>query len=148
MRHLITISSQAGKKHAGQTYEQSLGTSNVNLLRTLAASVLILVVVDSLLGSSLMAGHLSLWTTIPHVAVAILTVGIAALALFVSSQLPGWRRRISAGLSLGSTIAAGVCGLAYVYGGENLIAVDLMGDFAGLVLIGAILLLVWGSSSG
>jgi len=78
----------------------------------------------------------------PHIAVGVLIVVVAEIAYRISRRLPGRRNQVAPLLSGGSTLAAGVSGLVFVYGGEIHIALYSMEGFTVFVLIGAILMLV------
>ncbi len=118
-------------------------------LRILAVPILALLLIDSLVGDSLMyspkgqpfpVGALAL-----HVGVALLLVGVTGLALGLSLRLPGWRRRAAATFTHGSTVGATIAGIVFLVGGENPAALTLMEGLAVLTFLGAIALAVWGS---
>lgn len=117
-----------------------LGGSKI--LQLLAISILVLWVVEVASGASWTSGY-SFGVAATHVGVGVVMVAVTALALAVSLRLPGLRRRIAAGVSLGSTLGAAVAGAVYIYGGKSPAADASMGGLTLLVLIGVILLLVW-----
>lgn len=119
------------------------------ILRILAVPILVLLLIDSLLGDSLMysprgqpfpLGALAL-----HVGVALLLVGVTGLALGLSLRLPGWRPRAAAAFTHGSTVGATIAGVVFLFGGENPTALALMEGLAAIAFLGAIALAVWGS---
>lgn len=118
-------------------------------LRILAIPIFILLLIDSLLGNSLMYSPegqpfpLSILTI--HIGVALLLVGVTGLAFVISLRLPGWRLRVAAGLSSVSTMVATLAGTVFLLGGESPTALAWMEAFAAIAFIGDILLFVWGS---
>ncbi len=118
-------------------------------LRILAIPIFGLLLIDSLLGDSLMYSPegqpFPLSTLALHIGVALLLVGITGLAFVISLRLPGWRPRVAAGLPFASTLVATLAGIVFLLGSESPAALAWMEAFAAIAFIGDILLLVWGS---
>ncbi len=119
------------------------------ILRILALPIFVLLLIDSLLGDSLMyspkgqpfpLGALTL-----HVGVALLLIVVTGLALGLSLRLPGWRPRAAAALTHASTVGATIAGVVFLFGGENPPALAFMEGLAAIAFLGTLALAIWGS---
>lgn len=119
-----------------------------NTLRILGGLMLAVVIAESLLGSALMSQKpFAAVALAAHILGALITIGVAAWAFRVAFHLPGWRPRASAALASIGSVGATVAGATFLLGGETRAALDWMGDFDGVLIVAAILLLIWGSVS-
>ncbi len=113
-------------------------------LRILSIPILVLWVIDVMAGSSWAFGY-SVGIAAVHVIAALLMVAITAIAFIISLRFPSRRNRLSAAFSLVSTAGATVAGSLYVFADKNRTALVTMEVLTLFILIGALMLLIWGS---
>jgi hypothetical protein len=113
-------------------------------LRILSIPILVLWVIDVMAGSSWAFGY-SVGIAAVHVIAALLMVGITAIAFIISLRFPSRRNRLSAAISLVSTVGAAVAGAVYVFADKNRTALVTMEVLTLFILIGALMMLIWGS---
>lgn len=113
-------------------------------LRILSIPILILWAIDVGAGSAWASGY-SVATAATHVITALLMVGITATAFHISLRYSGMRIRLSAAILLVSTVGATIAGAAFVLADRNRAALVTMEVLTLFILIGAILLFLWGS---
>lgn len=115
-------------------------------LRTLSVYMLILVIIQLGVGTWLDGSPRSYIPLSVHTVVAIAMIGLAGYTILASLKLPGWHRRMLSVINFVSSIIATVAGIEFALGGfSDLGQVNIMGDFAGVLLLGTILLFAWGS---
>lgn len=116
-------------------------------IRTGAVAILVLLLAELLLGDLLAmvgspypVGYLA-----AHIALSILLVGLVAHVLVRSTRTPSRPARLAAGLTFVSTLGATLGGTVFLLGGGADAALYAMEGLGGIALLGAILLIVWGS---
>jgi hypothetical protein len=86
----------------------------------------------------------SIWQI--HATAALVLMASATVVMIGALRQPRVIVRSAAALTLLSLIAAASAGSIYEFGGGNPGAVDWMGGFAGLAILGEMAMIVWGSS--
>jgi hypothetical protein len=116
-------------------------------LRARAVPLLLLLLVEALLGNQLavVGSPYPLGYLVAHVALAVLLVAFSTHVLVLARRLPGVPARTAAWVTFVSTIIATAGGTAFLFGGQSSAALYAMVAFAGVAILGAVLLLVWGS---
>lgn len=115
-------------------------------LRILAIPVLALWIVEVVLGNTLALDGSPYPSDllIGHVLVAILAVLLTGFAVGVAFRSGQRRGLYAAGVTHGSTLAATISGLVFLFAGQNQYALDGMEGFAGVMLLGIILMALFG----
>lgn len=116
-------------------------------LRVRAIPIFVLLLAEILLGNQLAVvgspypiGYLA-----AHVALSLLLVGFTGHAFVLSVRLPKVSARACAGLTFLATLGATVSGTLFLLAGESSSALVGMESLGGLALLGALLLMVFGS---
>ncbi len=115
-------------------------------LRILAIPVLALWIAEVVLGNTLAIDGSPYPTDLlaAHVIVAVLAVLLTGFAVGVALRSGQRRGLYAAGVTHGSTLAATVSGLLFLFAGQNQYALDGMEGFAGAMLLGIILMALFG----
>jgi len=114
-------------------------------LRLLAIGILVVLIGEVLIGNTLAGGP---WTTpllALHIGVAFLLVILTGLALLLSFRSRGTKNKVTAAVVFLTALGATISGTIFLTAGQNVRALDAMEGLPVLTLIGAILLIVWGS---
>lgn len=115
-------------------------------LRLLGIPLLVLIIVESLVGSEL--AFESSYSTVVlalHILLALGLVGLSGRALYVAFGYPTSTPRLVAGLNLVASLGATAAGTVFLVGGQNPAALQAMEGFAVLIVLFALLFLTWGS---
>lgn len=121
-------------------------TSRRLSLRLLAIPLLILIIIESLIGSELaFESTYSTWVLALHIIVALMLIGLSGRALWVAMGYPPSAPRIVAGLNLVASVGATAAGTVFLLGNQNPSTLVAMEAFAGLIVLCALVFLVWGS---
>jgi hypothetical protein len=118
-----------------------------NALRVRAAVLLVLVILELLVGNQLaLAGSpYPVPYLAGHVVLAILLVGLAAHSTILARRRAGAVAQVSGLLALLGSAGAGIAGTIFLWGGQANGALWGMEGLGVIALLGAILLLVFGS---
>jgi hypothetical protein len=114
-------------------------------LRIFAIPILIATVVEGILGSALFSESLTVWNALPHIILALVMVEMTAHAFVISLRLRGLRHKVAAALAMVSTLGATISGAIFLFAGESPAALESMEVTTGLLVVGTLLLLLWGS---
>jgi len=123
------------------------GTVRDTKLRVRAIPILVLLLGEILLGNQLavVGSPYPLGYLAAHVVLSILLVGFTAHVLLASLRLPRAATKFAAGFTFVATLGATLGGTAFLLGGGSLASLYAMEVLGGFALLGAILLIVWGS---
>jgi len=117
-------------------------------LRILAIPILALIFAEALFGSSLASegSSYSPEYLAAHVGVAAVLCALALFSVIYAFLRFGWRTRTAAGLTAVAVVGATLAGTVFYFGGQSGAALNGMESLTGVALIGAILLILWGSA--
>ena len=121
----------------------------IPLLALLGIELVLGIVLDAFVnlpsGASVVAVLSTQWALDFHIVVAVLLIGLSGHAVISAGREPTRRPRLAAVLALLSALVASAGGWEFVFNGQNPAFAGVMTlGFVG-VLIGAVLLRVWGS---
>jgi len=122
------------------------GTGGVSV-RTLGLAVLVLVIAEIALGAVLDSVTYTNLLVGVHVTIALLLVVVTAGATVVAFRAGAPRPRVAGAVSLVSALGATAAGTVYLLGSQSLAALDAMAGLALPLLIGGILMIVWGTAT-
>ena len=125
----------------------ALSPTRDSTLRVRAVPTLVLLLAETLVGNELavVGSPYPLGYLAAHVVLSLLLVGFTAHIFLRSLRLPSAAARVAGGVTFLSTLGATISGSVFLWGGGSQFAVDGMEGLAGLAILGAILLLVFGS---
>ncbi len=116
-------------------------------IRIRAVAIFVLLLAELLLGNQLAVvgtpypvGYLA-----THIVLSILLIGLAAHVVVRSTRLPSGPAKAVAWLTFVSTLGATIGGTVFLVAGGSSIALYAMEGLGALAVLGAVLLIVWGS---
>ena len=118
-------------------------------LRRWGILVLVFFLLSSAVGGSLaLESSYLLVTLASHIGLALVTLGLAGYATsFVGRSYKSMPRGF-AGLSALSALGATIAGTIFLVGGQSAATLDVMEGFAGIGILAALLMIVFGGQSG
>ena len=124
-------------------------TTPGHLLRLWGVVVLVLFLVTSVIGGSLAGENSYLPVALAgHIGLAVVTLAVAGYATSVVGRRYRALPRASAGIAALAALGATIAGTIFLVGGQSNPALYAMEGFAGLGIVAAILMIVFGGPSG
>ncbi len=118
-------------------------------LRVWGILVLVFFLLSSAVGGSLaLESSYLLVTLASHIGLALVTLGLAGYATSFTGRSYKAMPRGFAGLSALSALGATIAGTIFLVGGQNTASLYAMEGFAGIGILAALLMIVFGGNSG